>query len=530
MKKAENLFIGIILITSIVLVLYFALHNHTTQNNEIIANKYGSFLAAQHAVYVNDFAAASSFATDLSDIDYVNVKNLRTLSKFLEGGLPENVSELKNEKSAPAKIIYDAYLIKNDLWDDVRQRHEKDTAALMSPIRIWSGIATDRKTKTLKFIDELNTSPAWKSFIRGQIYAEQGEIEKSSQEFQSVPIEFMNINDYLYVMSFYEHNGMSDAATKLRTEFTNMPGGMYLIKHNSVPDWSEYSGHKQQLAFSLLQTVSHTKIMMYSDLSLVMLQFSNIIAPDTNADAKAYYIGQYLYNTHGNYTEQFNKIPKQSPFYPFTQSIKSEHNLSELKQSVQENPLFVPTLQKLIAHQIKNGDKRGAIRSINRALKNKNLSDKGRAFFTKMRASVYFVFGDYKRAQSDIHDASSVFSVDTDIVLLQAKIWAAENREIETAYDYAMKIITQRPTDVFAWDTLGQVVYVREGVDAALDIIESVASVSTVCSSLFEHLGDMYVEIGELDLARDAYLRAIDLSDDGMVVVPNVNKKLREIK
>ena len=118
MKKAENLFIGIILITSIVLLLYFALHNSNTQDREIVANKYGSFLAAQHAVYVNDFAAASNFVTDLSDIDYVNVKNLRTLSKFLEGDLPENVSELKDEKSASAKIIYE-----NDFLQLLEQKH-----------------------------------------------------------------------------------------------------------------------------------------------------------------------------------------------------------------------------------------------------------------------------------------------------------------------------------------------------------------------------------------------------------------------
>ena len=53
---------------------------------------------------------------------------------------------------------------------------------------------------------------------------------------------------------------------------------------------------------------------------------------------------------------------------------------------------------------------------------------------------------------------------------------------------------------------------------------------SVKCSALFMHLGDMYVETGEYDMARDAYMRAIDLSYDGLVSVPAINKKLRMLK
>ena len=114
--------------------------------------------------------------------------------------------------------------------------------------------------------------------------------------------------------------------------------------------------------------------------------------------------------------------------------------------------------------------------------------------------------------------------------MLQAKIWAAQNREIETAYEYAMKLVTKNPTDVFAWDALGRVVYAREGVDAALEIVQGVGDIANNCSSLFESLGDLYSEIGDVDSARNAYERAIDLSSDGMVVVPNIEKKIRKLK
>ena len=113
---------------------------------------------------------------------------------------------------------------------------------------------------------------------------------------------------------------------------------------------------------------------------------------------------------------------------------------------------------------------------------------------------------------------------------MQAKIWAEQNRELDNAYDYAMTLVRQNPTDILAWDTLGCVVAAREGVDAALEVMERVSDVSESCSALFEHLGDMYVIKGDIDKANDAYKRAIDLSDDGLVVVPLIERKIRKLK
>ena len=120
--------------------------------------------------------------------------------------------------------------------------------------------------------------------------------------------------------------------------------------------------------------------------------------------------------------------------------------------------------------------------------------------------------------------------IDAEILALQAKIWAVENREIETAYEYAMNLVKRNPSDVFAWDVLGRVVAAREGDEAALELIERVGEVAKDCSSLFENLGDLYARTGNEKMARDAYLRAIELSDDGLVVVPQIRQKLRKVK
>ena len=190
----------------------------------------------------------------------------------------------------------------------------------------------------------------------------------------------------------------------------------------------------------------------------------------------------------------------------------------------------MPAINKQIAYHIKHGDKRDALRVINMALGDENLDELGYAFFLKSRAHIYYMFEEYEDAQRDLHDAAKVLPLDAEILSLQAKLWAVQGRNIEDAYDYAMTLIRQDPTSIMAWDTLGVVIAVREGAQPALDVLVRVGEVANSQSSLFEHLGDLYVAIGDEKLARDAYLRAIELSDDGLTVVPKIQKKLKDIK
>lgn len=501
---------------------------------EFPETKYGAFLAAQHAVYVNDFDAAARFVNHLGYVDYPIVQNTKYLAEFLGGKMPDNAKLLKNEKSMPAQMIYDAYLVQNDSWKELHNRHKSDESAIIAPLRIWSAIANNWRTNTFKFIDDLPTNQSWKSFIRGQIYAELGDTKQAAEHFEKVSTDFMNLNDYLYLMSFFTHHDMIDKADKLHQDFTSKPGGMFLAGYDKIPDWSVYSGLKNALAFSLVQNVSHTQIMMYSDLSLLMLRFAESIAPDfaNNNNTVDYYLGQFFYNNTGKYEPLFKKINPESPFFLFAnlRLAQKSGDIKSLEKALKKYPLFVPAINQLIAHHIKNGNKRAALRVINQALDDENLNDAGRAFFTKSRAQVYFVFGDLDDAQKDIRNASDILMVDAEIVSLQAKIWAKQNREIEAAYEYAMTLVRQNPSDVLAWDTLGYVVATREGADAAIEILERVGEISDTCSSLFEQLGDLYAERGDVIKARKAYMRAIDLSDDGLTVVPVVERKIRKLK
>lgn len=546
MKKIETIFITISLLLTIIVVGGIIWHHEKHENilkvdKSDVSSEYkfsdrqfGSFLAAQHAIYINDFDAAGRYANILKDVQYPVVQNTKIIASFLNGRLPENAKLLKQEKSVPAKLVYDAYLIQQDNWKEFHNRHKTDDVALLAPLRIWSAIANNWRTNTFKFIDDLPTNESWKEFVRGQIYAELGDIEKAAGHFAAVSPDFMNINDYLYMMSFYTHHDMTDSADNLYQEFTSRPGGMFLQDFDSFPDWSVYTGYKNALAFSLVQNVSHTHVLMYSDLAMLLLRFSQIIAPEFSSvnNVIDYYMGQFYYKNVGDWMGCFQKISPISPFYLFAKIRIADKtgDISHLTDVTEESPLFVPAVNKLIGHHIRNGNRRAALRVINKTLSVKDLPETTRAFFTKGRAQIYYSFGDYKSAQSDIDYAFDLFPMDAELLSLQAKVWAAQNKEIEKAYKYAMLLVRNAPEDVLAWDTLGRVVAVREGVEAALEMLVRVGEISETCSSLFENIGDLYLGVGNSERAIQAYKRAIELSDDGLVVVPFIEKKLRKIK
>ena len=538
MRKIESIFIMVGLFASVTVTGGAIWHHVHRQGQgdayEFPATKYGAFLAAQHAVYVNDFESANKFTAQLQDVTYPVVLNTVYIADFLSGKIPKDAHLLKKEKGLAAQLIYDAHLVQTDNWKELYSRHKDDKSALAAPLRIWSAIANDRQTETLKFIDTLPTNDSWKAFVRGQIYAHLNKPDKAAENFAAVKTEFMNINDYLYVMSFYTHHNMLDKARLLQADFTSRPGGMFMLDYQNVPDWSVYDDIKNQLAFSLVQNVSHTQIMMHSDLAMLLLRFAQIASPDftQNNNAGDYYLGNYFYANAGNWEKHFDNISPDSPFYLFgvLRTADKTGDMTKLQEELKAHPLFVPAVNKLVAHHIKNGNKRQALKIVERAMDDENLDEIGQAFFTKSRAQVHFAFGDLKNAQKDIRAASRVLTMDTEIFSLQAKIWAQQKRELDNAYEYAMVMVRQNPADVLAWDTMGCVVAEREGVDAALDILERVGEVAETCSSLFEHLGDMYAIKGDNTKAQDAYMRAIELADDGLVVVPHIERKIRKLK
>ena len=208
-----------------------------------------------------------------------------------------------------------------------------------------------------------------------------------------------------------------------------------------------------------------------------------------------------------------------------------DKDFKTVKKIVRENPLFVPAIQLLVREYIKNGDEGVALSVLNRALKYKDLPDEGGAFLLKQRAYVYLVFDEAKKAQEDLYDAKIISeNISADIMSLQARAWILQNRNLDDAYNYAMALIKNNTSDVYAWTLAAQVVAKRENVDNALEILESVSGSGGNMSVLYEVLGDLYSAQGDKERALRAYNQALDLSDDCMIVVPNVQKKIRKLK
>lgn len=506
-----------------------------TDDNVVYDSSFGSFLAAQHALYVNDFDAASNLLNGVSPTaDKIEaVKHSRELVDFLNGKLPASVDSMKDSKDLLNRLIYDASLLQKDDWKSLYKRHAKNDSVLMAPLRVFSAVHEGKTKEAKDYINSLSTNDSWKAFVRGQIALLNNDLDTAVKEFADVHPDFMNINDYLYLMSFYKEHEMFEDMDILRNDFLAKPSGMFILDYDDIPDWSNYAGYKNSLAFSIVQNVSHTQIMILTDFSLMMLKFANLVASSANRDAVNYYLGQYYFYNAGDFVGAFNSVSEKNPLYLFGQMKIAESNgdIKTIKKIAEKNPLFIPAAKIAMADAIKNGRKRAALRIVNRALRQKNIGENGRVLFLKHRANIYLLFNQPRRAQRDldeIQDIAGRFS--SDMLLLQARTWAAQNKNLDDAYDNAMILVKRNTSDVVAWDILGVIVEKREGVDAALELLERVGEISTTTSALYEHLGDMHKRKGDKDKAARAYMRALDLADDGMVVVPFVEKKLRKVK
>ncbi len=514
---------------------YFAYKNIATSENtayEFTANKYGAFLAANHAILNHDFENADKYASQLEDTDIEVVSNVLLLSEFLNGKLPEGAKDLESADTGTEQFVYDLYLAKNNKWEELYAKHKNDETAIISPIRIWSGVATNYITKTLQFIDSLKTNESWKNFVRGQIYAELNRPEKAAAFFDKVETSFLNINDFLYLTAFYKHFDMGDKADELFVQFTSNPGGMYILNSTFEPKWEDYTGYQNAMAFSLTQNISHSQLMMYTDLSLMMLRFAEILQESEDKNAINYYLGQYFLNNDSGYEKYLNNIEPESLFYYFAQMKIAEKsgNIKDLKRIVENNPLFLPAVSSIVAKYTGQGDKSKALKTIDKSLKMPNLTEKGRSFLFKLRSDVNIAFKEYKDAQKDIDSATEVLGTNPDLLSNQIKIWAEHHENLNEAYSGAIMLISKNPLETRYWNSLGRIVWVNEGADEALEIVKSVTDVTKNNSDIFETLGDIYTELGEKDKAVEAYQTAIEISSDGLSVTPILKKKIRKLK
>jgi tetratricopeptide (TPR) repeat protein len=497
-------------------------------------SNFGYFLALQHAIHADDFESAPIFAEKLSGVDLGAVRSNIAIGLFIAGKLNDSAAHLAGDSNITARIAHASWLVQNDDWPAVRRMFRNSDSFLLAPFRIWSGIATRYITETLRFVDSLPHNENWKNFKRGMIYAETNRFEPARLAFAKVPADFMNLNDFVYVMAFYEHAGFDADANDLWAEFTSQPAGLYMLNYTDLPDFSHFSGLRNAFAFSMVQSVSHSPFLSMTSIALLLLRAAEASA---DSDALNYYLGSFFYdNDSSQYSEYFDKIPKSSPFRPFIMLRAAERATTkrqmvrELERTANANPLFLPVVLRLVNADLQDGNYRRAIGRINAALEQPGMTDNARAMLFTLRARVHRQSGNLKKAQDDILRAGDILPPTPVVLSEQAKIWTLSGENLVDAYAFAMALVKKYPADIDAWATMAMVVHEREGVGEALAILERIGRVAETNSLLFELLGDAYMEVGNKIRARESYERAIKLSDDGLTNLRILNRKLRRAK
>ncbi len=524
-------FVGI----SAIIYNFVGLYNPPERLVNFQDSKFGNYLAAQHAIYVNDFDSAAKFLSKTDD------KTDRLLANFLSGKSITDADSVKNDMNFSNRMIYQARLAQIGDWKKLYEISKKDESPFFAPIRIWSGVAVGKTQETFAFVKKLTVNESWKSFVTGQIYANEDQFDKAAEQFAKVSPDFINLNDYMYLLAFYKHANMLEKLKNLQNDFTSRPGGIFTLEYKLDPDFAEYKGNGANLAFGLLQSVSHSQALGDRDISIIMLRIASY-ALDNKLDGNMgiainYYIGNYFYATGGKYWKTyFDMIPKQSPFYPFVLMKFAENTgnyneiIKKLESITRDNSLFMPAVTKLVSKNLQGGQNDKALEVIDRTLKNNKLIDGGRSFILKTRAGVYLRQNELDKAQKDIFEALKLTPNDAGLMNVQARIWIARGDNLNQAYTYAIALIKKYPSDLEYWDTLGLAVQASEGDKAALEVYERVAKIAITCSSLFEHIGDIYADLGKKEKAKEAYKMALNLSEDGLVSAPLIDKKLQDLK
>lgn len=545
MKNAKNnmfssIIIPMLLIGGIVAVsvvgwnLGFRAPPDATQNFKYTETNFGSYLAMRHAIWVDDFDSVSKFSDALSDVEIKSVQSDLALGRFISGRFDDSAKIFENDKSAPARVAYASYLIRHDDWAQVYKLTQKDDSMIMSPLRIWSAVAVHKESEALKFIDAAPADESWKLFMRGMVYAETDRPDKAKALFDKVPLDFFNLNDYLYMLSFYKTRGFDQAAEDLKSDFAASPGGAYVGDYYETE--IDQTGVKNALVFSLVQNISHSPALLYTNVGILMTRLAESVQTPAN-DAVNYYLGLSFYNSGSpKYGEYFEKVDSKSPYYAFVvlknaeKAGNFEKMRGQLEAELNKNPTFLPALNKLVAINLQKGRENDALNVVNKALKQPGLSNYTQADLLKTRTLVYLRKNDLKKAQDDIIHAGDLAPNNPEVLTMTARVWAARKENLDMAYDYAMGVIEKFPGEVSPWDALAMVVWAREGVKPAAEVLERVGRVADENSALFEHLGDARAAQGDNKGAAAAYQKALKLSGDGLSSEPELQNKIKKLK
>jgi tetratricopeptide (TPR) repeat protein len=504
-----------------------------SSDRRIFDTDFGNWLAANHAVSVDDFERAREFLSGMKKSKSGIVSSVSDLVAFLDGGDASGAPRLRMTNGTAYRIMNASVLANGGRWKAVLADFKGERSQILAPFRIWSLVATENFTKAAAFIGDLPASESWRNFARGCIYAATKNPKTARKFFRIVPVSFLNLGDYHLVMSFYKKYGFDADADDLRARWTGSPGGMFMSDLDLGEDWQHYDSYQKMLAAMLIQNVSHSGEGGYGDRGLLLLKSAGLLGG--MPDGVNYYTGMYFYAAGSpNYKKYWGRLADNPIYAPFIEMKEAEAGPANragrrMDALLRKNPLFMPAVVAVWRRNMQNGREGDVLRMLNRALRRDNVPDAGRAYLLKLRGQAMYIFGDLDAAEADLEAAAELAPMDAGIMGVQARVWAARGEKLDEAYRFAISLIKAFPSNAEYWDILAAVVRAKEGDGPALEILEKIGRVAEECSALFQHLGDLRARAGLAIGAGQAYRKAIVLSDDGLVIKADVERKLKKL-
>jgi tetratricopeptide (TPR) repeat protein len=283
----------------------------------------------------------------------------------------------------------------------------------------------------------------------------------------------------------------------------------------------------------MISVLAHNPFMIGSNWGLVALRIAEGVEPASvdADDALNYYLGM-AFNDTKKADEYWNKIPESSPFYPFILIVRAENvkSAGDLKKMVEKYPSFAPAVAKYVLIEIADSDFETAMNTVNHSLKQDKLSKHTQAYLLKLRAHLNYLQGEYYAAEDDINAASKMSPKDKGLIADKARIWAKMGVNLDEMYDLLIRLIKDAPGESDYWDALGCIMTARgEGREAA-QIFERITRIDGSVSSYWEHAGDAFAADGQVQRAKNAYEKALELKSDGQINIREVRKKSNYLK
>ena len=107
-----------------------------------------------------------------------------------------------------------------------------------------------------------------------------------------------------------------------------------------------------------------------------------------------------------------------------------------------------------------------------------------------------------------------------------AYMWAERGEKLELGLDLIEKALAADPNNAAFIDTLGWIYYMQGNYKEALNQLETASELFSEDSTIWEHLGDTYLKLGNPSAAREHWKKALELSPEA----EHLNKRIEENK